>query len=49
MASQTRQQLITIHILYNILSKGNQKMKFSEKYCEKYFSSKIFQTMGQGP
>ena len=30
MTSQTRQQIITIHILPNILSKPNQTMKFGQ-------------------
>ena len=42
MASQTRQQIITIHILHDISrSKDNQTMKFGqliENNIKKYFS-----------
>ena len=52
MTSKTGQQIITIHILPNILrSKGNQSMKFGKLIKvqrQKYFSSKIMQKMRQG-
>ena len=48
MMSQTGQQIITIHILGNILSKSNQAMKLYQLkkiHHDKYFSSEIIQTM----
>ena len=46
MTSQTEQQIITIHILFNISrGKGNQTMKFGQidEQYKKYFSWKIIQ------
>ena len=40
MISQTGQQIITIHMLHNILSKDNQATKFGELI--KYIAINIF-------